>query len=233
MPALFQPMETREFLSNQWLPAASARKVVIDDFQAEPDPAVSSSGGSVTATVASLQEGMLDDENTRLAWDGDPFNGMTWAHGDDPARAERGIVFDWAPDSPGTLAFSLPAAAQDLGSGGYVSFRVCQGTRHPSTNSLNDLLSFSVVLVDSAGTESAIDFGVYGRVPQPFARTGGGSGTGWSNEFSTVRVPIWDFTAERPDLDLSALTTLRFDVGPDHGSPAGRVGLDDVEILLP
>ncbi len=233
MPALFQPMGVREFMSNQWMPAWTDKRIVVDDFQEQPDPLVSSWGGAVRSSVSNLVEGILDDGNGQLAWDGDAFNGMTWAQADDPARAERGIVFDWSYDSPASLGFDLPPEARDLADGGFVSFRVCQGTRHPNTTALDDLLSFSVVLVDSSGAESAIDFGVYGRVPEPFARTGGGSGTGWSNEFSTVRVPVLAFTTERPELDLTSLTTLRFDFGADHGSPIGRVGLDDVEILLP
>ncbi|MFT4623878.1 MAG: hypothetical protein ACI8PZ_002534 [Myxococcota bacterium] len=233
MPSLFRPMHVDVFMSNQWMSAADTAKVVIDDFQSEPDVTRSSSGEAVQIEVDNAAEGMLDDANGQLAWDGrDPFNGMTWAHSDDPERAERGLVFDWT-EGGGAVSFALPGPARDLSTGGHVSLRVAQGTRHPQTASLDDLLSFSLSLVDADGVESAIDFAAYGRVPEPFARTGGGSGTGWSNEFSTVRVPVLAFTTDTPELDLTRLATLKLSFGPDHGSAVGRVGLDDVEILLP
>ncbi|MEO2106286.1 MAG: hypothetical protein ABGZ36_11670, partial [Actinomycetota bacterium] len=53
------------------------------------------------------------------------------------------------------------------------------------------------------------------------------------NEFSTVRVPLGAFTTDRPEFDPSHLDILRLQVGEAHGSPLGRVGIDDIEILQP
>ncbi|MEQ1501361.1 MAG: hypothetical protein ABMB14_03980, partial [Myxococcota bacterium] len=232
-PERFRPDGTTVVVASQLERADGDGVTVIDDFQSESDPAVSSSGGTVVATVRGLAEGPLDDGDGQLSNDlGDPFNGMTQSSRDD--NAARGAVFEWDEGDDGlVLEFALPAGATDLRGQQYLSFRACQQTRHPNTlANIGDTASFTVALVDGAGSVAMVDHGVYGGLTVPFARNGDGTGTGWVNEFQTIRIPIDAFVADGP-LDRSNVTAVRFLFGPSYGSSVGRIGLDDVELLAP
>ncbi len=203
--------------------------LVIDNFQEEPSPHLSSSGEEVYWTVRDLTEGRLDDANTSLGWTTqDPMNGMTRA-----ARAQeqaRGIVFMW--QEPGVLEFDIPSAERNLADDEYLSFRACQGTRHPSTVSVLEDTTFAVTLIDEAGGEGTIGIDAYGGgIEEPYQRTGLGSGAGWSNEFETIRIRLTDFLADGGGLDLARVEVIRFEFGEAPYSPQGRLGLDDVEII--
>ncbi len=229
-PERFRPFETDVVLASFSRPA-QADRIVIDDFQSNPDAATSSSGGTVSSDLPVLIEGALDDGNSQLSWNnGDPMNGMTWSHNDpDP---ERGIVFEWsADDDGGFLAFDLPASMTDWSGHAALQFRACQGTRHPLTIETPGLASMSVQLVDGAGATATIDHGTYGGLPQPYARTGLGNGTGWVNEFQTIRMPLPGFSLVEPALDLTDIQQVRFLVGASYGSPTGRIGFDDLELI--
>jgi hypothetical protein len=227
-PESFRPDTVDAVLSNLHMPAAAVDKLVIDDFQSEFAADMASSGGAVSTNAESPAEDELDDSNGTLAWDGDAMNGMTWSHGD--PDGERGAVLSFGADAYWQVA--IPAAGRDWSAGRYLSFRSAQGTRHPYTVSLGDSLHFSATLVDGAGNESSIDFGVYGGIAQPYARTDGSAGTGWVNEFNTTRIPLEAFQRDGTPLDLSDIAFLRFDFGPSHGSDQGRVGFDDIEVLF-
>jgi hypothetical protein len=229
-PASFRPVAATPTLSNLWMPKADEdARVVIDNFQANAESDVSSSGGGVRHTVSNLYEGILEDAGSNLGWvDTDPMNGMTWAEDDGPT-SDRGVVFDF--DGQAAIAFDVPPSASDMRRGGWLSLRACQGTRHPNTTALDGALDFTVVLRNSDGVESEIDIARYGNIPPPFARTGLGAGTGWVNEFSTIRVPLLAFATERPDFKLDNITEVTLRFGGDGNSPLGRVGLDDLEIV--
>ena len=151
MPASFRPVTATPTMSNLWMPRADpSERVVIDNFQANADEGVSSSGGGVRYTVSNLYEGILEDAGSNLGWtDGDPMNGMTWAEDDGPT-SDRGVVFDF--DGQAAIAFDVPAEASDMRRGGWLSLRACQGTRHPNTIALNGVLDFAVILRNAAGT---------------------------------------------------------------------------------
>jgi hypothetical protein len=227
VPELLRPDGVDFVLSTQSF--RSPTRTVIDDFQSEPDTAVSSSGGSVSGTVANRTEGLGDDANTTLNWTGsDAFNGMTWADRDG-VDAERSASFDW--DADAQLDFSVPSGLADQTGATHVSFRAAQFTRHPNTVAVAGMLSFTVALVDGAGNEVGFDTRAWGGIPQPARRTGSGNGSGWVNEFQTIRVPLEAFTANGRGLDLANLSTIRFRFGPSYGSSLGRIALDDVEFL--
>jgi hypothetical protein len=227
-PELFRPSAVDAIVSTQLMPSHDRDKFVIDDFQLEPSDAISASGGQVSWTVSNYTEGAMDDANTELSWvPSDPMNGMTWSSGD--ALPERGVVFDF--DGDAFLSFEVVPAERDWRDAIWLSLRACQGTRHPNTVALNDLLSFSVTLVDGQGNESQIGLDNYGRLAEPYARADNGQGMGWVNEFQTVRVRVSDFAKAGRPLDLSDITTVRLDVGPSAGSAQGRIGLDDLEVL--
>ncbi|MEM7582339.1 MAG: hypothetical protein AAF560_03080 [Acidobacteriota bacterium] len=204
---------------------------VIDDFETEPASDVSSSGGSVSFNVTDLTEDLLNDGNTNFSDAGavDPMNGMTVADFDD---ASRGIVFSF--ESNRFLEFGLNGADRNLLGYEYVSFRGCQQTRHPLTLAELGDTTFTVTLRDGNGATSSINIGAYGGgLEEPYQRGGCGTGTGWNNEFETVRVRLADFLHDGSGIDLSDVRAVRFSFGPAFGSPSGRIGLDQIELTLP
>ncbi|MEZ4317531.1 MAG: hypothetical protein R3F61_08500 [Myxococcota bacterium] len=206
--------------------ARSGEGLFLDDFQSQTeDPTVSSGGTAVRTTATGYLEGRLDDGNNLFAANAnDPMNGMTQSQNDHTSIAARGAVLEW--DGPATWEVDLPDAARDVSIRRSLSLRVAQATRHPSTLALGDTLAFGIGLVDGSGTEVVLPTAAYGRVTEPFERSGLGAGVGWGNEFNTIRVGMADF--ESLGLDLTDVRTVRLHFGPDHGSPVGRIGLDDV-----
>ena len=142
------------------------------------------------------------------------------------------MIFEWTTGEEPYLEVDVPAGSTDLSGYHALSLRSCQGTRHPETVALDGPLSFTVALMDGAGVSASVDFAHYGLITAPYARTGEGSGTGWANEFSTVRIRLLDFTADGSGLDLSDVRTVRLDFGASFGSERGRVGLDDLELTV-
>lgn len=230
-PERFRPAGVESGVTTSLRRGAADVKVVLDNFQLNSDVLLSSAGTVVAYTVDNLEEGALRDGTGDLtASMADPFNGMSWVESGD-TRPDRGVVFEWPDGADMMWEVAVPAGEEDLRDDALLSFRVAQGTRHPYTVALGDRLSFSVELEDAAGVTSMVDFRVYGGVNPPYARTGSGVGTGWVNEFQTVRIPLADFAADGSLLDLSQITTVRFRFGVAYGSSQGRVGLDDIEIL--
>ena len=202
---------------------------VIDDFEKKPALTKSSSDGRVEFTVTDIEEGQLDDANTSLTWDpNDPFNGMTRAPKglDDP----EGIVFSW--NGPAWIEWEVIPGESDFTDDTYLSFRACQGTRHPNTVAVLEDVTFDVTLRSGFGATSTIGIGVYGGgIEEPYQRTGIGSGAGWSNEFETIRIRLTDFLANGSGLNLSRVEAVRLDFGAAGRSPEGRLGFDDLEIV--
>ena len=206
-----------------WKPVGAS---VIDDFQTESDPAVASSGAAVITDADHVVEGVLDDADADLVWTGDdPMNGMTQAAM--PTDQGAGVVLDWESRAYFGYGFS---ASRDFSNARYLSLRACQGTRHPLTVDLGDALAFSVTLTDGAGV--SVTRPAVGTVAPPYARTRLGTGEGWSNAYSTVRVPLQDFVVGNSGIDLSDVTEVRFEFGADGDAPEGRLGLDDIEVEL-
>ncbi len=208
---------------------------VIDDFQTENALDTSSSGGAVAYDVENPWEGQLDDTDGTFTWySSDPMSGMVRGRTND---LSKGMVFGWGGGADRYLEFEVVPAAQDFSGYVYLSFRACQGTRHPNTVAELDDLAFTVTLRDGGGVSSSINIGAYGAgLEEPYQRTGSGSGAGWQNEFETVRIRLTDFLHHGSGLDLTEIVAIRFDVGPSFGSIQGRVGMDDIQLtkdLLP
>ncbi|MBT8486589.1 MAG: hypothetical protein KJO43_13495, partial [Phycisphaerae bacterium] len=204
-----------------------AGNFIVDSFQSQTSTAISSSGGAVSGTVTNRLENRMRDGNTSLSWTAsDPWNGMTRALASD---VTRGTVFDWNTDS--FLEFEIIASERDLTDDKNLSFRACQGTRHPNTVSELDDMTFTVTLRDGSGTTSSINIGAYDAgIEEPYQRTGSGSGAGWANEFEVVRIRLTDFLNNGSGLDLGDVVAIRFEFGATYGSAKGRLGLDDIEI---
>jgi hypothetical protein len=200
----------------------STGKFVIDDYQTQPSLTVSSSGGTVDTNVGNLVEGLLNDGDGVLTWTGsDPMNGMTRGQATDTTR---GAVFD-ADVNVAFMEWSIVAGQRNLTSKTYLSFRACQGSRHPFTIAELGDKHWVVYLRDGAGRTSGISVAAYGGgIEEPYQRTGQGTGTGWSNEFETIRIRLTDFLANGAGLDLTDIVAVRFE------SSSHRLGLDDVEV---
>ena len=216
-------------VSNEYRDGVAAGNFVIDDYQTQTTPGTSSSGGAVSYTVQNLSEVLMQEQDGSFAWTGtQPSNGMTMYRfsGDDG----HCVVFDW--DTSGQRYYELEVVPEqrDFSDDTFLSFRACQGTRHPRTVALAGPLSFTVTLRDADGTTSSIDFGSFGHITRTYQRTGSGSGAGWANEFCTVRIRLTDFQTNGVPLDLTNIVAVRFDFGSGFGSSQGRIGLDDIEL---
>jgi hypothetical protein len=200
---------------------------VVDDYQSETGTGTSSSGGTVTFTVERLTEGRLDDANTVFTDNpADAMNGMTGASAQDTSR---GVVFDWDDDF--FYELGIITGERDFTDDKYLTFRACQATRHPLTDTADEDMTFTVSLIDGSLTSSSIGIGAYGGgIEEPYQRTGCGSGAGWANEFEVIRIRLTDFLNNGSGLDLSDIVSVRFDFGPSFGSAVGRLGLDEVMI---
>src|SRR5690606_2582450 len=144
----------------------------------------------------------------------------------------RGLVFDHPTGEVRTIEFEVIPAFRDVRAHRYLSFRACQGTRHPETNALNDSHSFGVTLRDELGRTSTIRFGEWGKITKLYPRTGSGTGAGWVNEMNTVRIPLTAFETDGSELDLSRITAIRLEFGSPFGSARGRLGLDDLQFEI-
>jgi hypothetical protein len=203
---------------------------VIEDFQSNPSLSQSSSGGAVTLTVSNAVELRQRDGDSSYTWTPtDPANGMTYAW--EPSDISRGMVFEF--NSASSIEWEVVPSLGDLAGYDHLSFRVCQGTRHPNTIAELEPATFNVSLVDGSGVTSTIYIGEYSAgASEPYQRTGSGSGTGWQNEYNTVRVRLTDFLAQNTGLDLSDVAAVRFDFAQGQGSAIGRLGLDEIEFTI-
>jgi hypothetical protein len=149
------------------------------------------------------------------------MNGMVRGRVND---ATKGLVFDSDVNSA-FIEWSVVAAQRDFSTKAYLSFRACQGTRHPLTAAELHDTDWVVYLRDAAGHWSGIAFGAYGGgIEEPYQRTGAGAGAGWQNEFETIRIRLTDFLHDGSGLDLTNIVAVRLE------SPVGRLGFDDLEV---
>jgi hypothetical protein len=207
-------------------------RIVLDNFQTNPALTGSSLGVPVVFSVTNVSEGHFDDPDTVFTHNAaQPMNGMTL--NGDGLDTSAGVVFDWN-NTDTYYAYTDPSGLGiRLALWKTISFRAAQGSRHPNTTgSLGDL-SFDVTLIDKNFVTSRINISAYGGgVEEPYQRTSCGTGAGWANEFETIRIPIEAFTRNGSGIDLTKVSVLGFEFGPSHGSAVGRIGLDDVELLL-
>jgi len=210
-------------VSNTYRNGAPAGNFMIDDYQSNSADNVSSCGAAVTYDVTNLTEGRLDDNNSNFSWStSDPMNGMTHASSEG-SDDSRGVVFDWY-ETDRYYEFEFASGTQDLSGYSHLSFRACQGTRHPYTTYETGDLAFSVSLRDGDDVWSTINIAAYGGgLEQPYNRS-----SGWHNEFETIKIRLTDFLTNNTGLDLTDIEAVRFEFGPSFGATRGRIGLDEV-----
>jgi HYDIN/CFA65/VesB-like, Ig-like domain len=208
-------------VSNEYRNGASVGNFVIDDYQTQTSPNVSSSGGTVTFNVEHLTEGFLNDNNSDFSFSaGDPFNGATQGGDTD---VTRGVVFDWT-DTDRFYEWQIVGGANDFTRFLYLSLRGAQGTQHPNTTAVLGDLTFSLTLRDGLGVTSTINIGAYGGgLEEPYQRNGG-----WHNEMETIRIRNTDFLNNGAALNLTNIVAVRLNAGPSFGDSKGRIVIDDV-----
>ncbi len=208
-------------IASTWREDLGGEVRVVDDFQDE-DASTNSLGGAITSAEVFTWEGKLDDGNRRFSHDeADPANGLTWAAAD---GWERGLVLGWTAD--GFYETALPEGERNAWIFDALSLRIAAATRHPDTTS--EPLTLTVELQDEDGTVSALSTDPYGHPTFPYARGGLGPGSGWGNEFNTLRLPLVAFTESVPELDLRRLVAIRLRVGPSWGAARARVVVDEL-----
>ncbi len=205
--------------------------MIVDDFQSEPDLSRSSSGAGVHCQADSPVEGLLVDGNLDFYWsEDDPMNGMTEVgQGLLPVRDaddSRGVVFSWSPETPASIEWEIPVDRRDLREMDSFAFRACQRSHHIETVRNGGPLSFTVSLRDRQGQTARLSTAPYGQIHPPYERAGG-----WANEFVTLRIPLADFRAVEPTLELGELAGVRFEFGSESGCERGALGIDDLEFL--
>lgn len=206
-------------------------KLVIDDFESEPSPDRSSSGGWVDSRNSDLVEGKMDDNNTAFTWiDTDPFNGMTRAATADQNSA---VVFSIADD--GGRQYIAWKVGADASAYDYLSFRAAQGPRHPNTTDLLQDASLFVVLIDQDGDYEYVNISAYGGgIEEPYQRTGYGVGAGWQAEMETIRIRLDDFLVGKhgqpSSLDMTRIRAVALLFLGAKG--AARIAVDDLELVI-
>ena len=212
---------------SEWKPAP-ALITALDSFQTNSATSLGSAGGAVAFSgLGSILEAIQNDADTSFTWlTTDQWNGATRGRTTDTTR---GMLFEWAAAASGT--WTLPVSMRDLTDDAAVSLRAAQGTRHPNTISTLADLTFTVVLVDENGIESAVNIAAFGGgVEEPYQRTGFGTGAGWQNAYEAIRIPLWAFKAENRSIDLTRVASIVLRFGGANGSASGRLHIDDLQI---
>ena len=221
----FHPMGIPDsvFLAKEFKLKEDSYKLVIDDYQTNYSLGESSSGTSVSYNVDNIFEIEMRDNDQSFNWTGNQqSNGFTRSKlGDDP----RSVIFDWQENEPCYYSIEVPVFLDSVRYE-YLSFRVCQGTRHPNTDLLDNGLSFLVYLEDNEGNFASVSTKNYGLINQPYQRSGG-----WANEFETIIIRLSDFSLFYPDLNVYDLSTIRFIFGTYDHSETGRLAIDDIELI--
>jgi hypothetical protein len=209
---------------------AETERVVIDDYQDDEDITLSSSGGAIGGTASDVVEGAALDTDAWLSWRAaDPLNATTEVA--DSYDTSRVGFLSWSSVKDASYELEIPKGLQDFSAYGWLSFRTCQQSRHANTMALDAPLDFTVALVDQDGVEVPQNFSDLGEIPSPYPRTSLGPGSGWADEWNTVRIRLSDFEADGSGIDLSRVARIRLLFGPSYGSAEGRIGLDDVELV--
>ncbi len=212
---------------SEWRPAP-ADFVALDNFQANTATTTSSAGELVSfAGIANVAEGAGMDNNLVFTWaTTDAFNGSTRGRTTDLTRA---FVFNWT--SASSIAWTVPVASRNFTTSRFVSLRAAQGTRHTNTIAQLGDLSFTLVLKDELGIESAVSSSTLsGGVEEPYQRTGYGTGTGWQNAMEAIRIPLSSFTAGTTTIDMTRIASVSLRLGGTDGSTQGRLVIDDIQV---
>ncbi|MBS2024331.1 MAG: hypothetical protein JST92_18165 [Deltaproteobacteria bacterium] len=197
---------------------ASRVPTVVDDYEANPAVALSSSGGLVENNVLNLIEGELFDRS--FGSGGLAMHRMF--------EATNGAVITWNAPSEYSVTLTAGAAAAARPSS-TLSFRAAlQPEVDPITTVDPGPRNLRVALEDVRGKTSEISLDAFDSIAGIYPSSAGGGDT-TSAAFSTFRIPLSAFVVDGRDLDLSQIVKVHLKLGAPSTS-TGRIALDDVEI---
>jgi hypothetical protein len=204
---------------------ASVTKKVVDDYETNPAITLSSSGQAVSTTVplAQISENLLQDPGVQVVDETEAFNRFF--------QETNGVLMGWS--AAAEYVETLAGADQDLRGAHTISFRVAQQPKATQTVALAGPLTLSVELEDAGAKTSAVSVGAIDTVPGIYVAQldfGLGLRETTSAGFETFRIPVSAFTTGGRDIDLSAITKIRFKLAAPGDSPQGRVAIDDIEV---
>ena len=189
---------------------AGPGKVVLDDFQSNfPDAALASSGNTVSSTLAALDEKDLAD--LHLTSEADTQNRFF--------QATQGAILGWTAAGAYSMQLAGPGDLRNA------SLALRLALRPPNGTAIVPDIDFSVTLIDANGSSSTVQASPWRLVRGTYPTNLCGDAT-TKAAFETFTFPWWAFVANGQVLDLSKVTTVRFNFTP----PTGAVGIDDLEI---
>jgi hypothetical protein len=179
-------------------------------------------------------------------WQSSTLGGGVSHGGTLPSNPGEGRLFDFPPTQPGLdtqsphysnglkvnwdqlgdrLAWSIPAAHQDVSGFSVLSLRVTQKEASPS-NTANQAQDFRVRLKDAANNERAIRASAFGPIPFPDQRSNSALR---KSALAAVRIPLSSYTivcAGQPKVDLASVVemSLEFSI-----RATGEVEVDEIE----
>jgi dienelactone hydrolase len=206
---------------------AGVPKRVVDDYETNPAVTLSSSGQAVTTTVplANISENLLLDPGVQVADETEAFNRFF--------QETRGVLMGWS--AAAEYVETLAGPDQDLRGAHTISFRVAQQPKAAQTVALAGPLTLSVELEDAGAKTSSVSLGAIDTVPEIYVAQVDLKGMVGLREttsagFKTFRIPVSAFTTDGRDIDLSAITKIRFKLAAPGDSTQGRVAIDDIEV---
>lgn len=229
----FSPRSVPEYLcinaNLQFSPGIEEGKIVLENYQLDPPLAVARSVTSIETDLPEYFAGRYDDpDGTFTTASSDGMNGMSYCNTTD---FERGAVLGYPSGADYFLRFNLDPSQFDWSDHRHLTFRMCQTTRNALT--ISDLadVQFEIRLTDADGDVATLSTApLLAGIAEPYQRNSCGSGTGWGNEFETLRLPLRGFRIVEPALNLEAIQSVTFLFGASHGSAEARLGLDDIEL---
>jgi hypothetical protein len=206
-------------IHGQYRPSVAADRIalVVDDFESETDPLVSSSGEDVVATGAALEETALSD---------------TYGTATRFAQRTRGAIVGWTGEGA-LFEETVAEDSRDFTVLRAISVRVAQEPMVANTTDLDADLSVTVTLLDLDGQASRIQSDVLMQIPDVYPSTGYDYFTferfaSTVAVFKTVRIDPLAFVADGAAIDLTRIAKIRIELEP---SIPGQIGLDDVDLI--
>ncbi len=182
-------------------------RFVVDDFESNSPINLSSNFTTVTITYPRAREGSLDNSF------------YTFYH------KTKGALGGWSLGGGGGFAVDLPGATVDATQWTHVSAKFAQ--RWGSGANTTDVDQDARLLIqDADGDIASLLLSDYGRIPYPITHTGGFfQNFPKKTVLRTTRIPLADFVATNPAVDLDRLTTM----GWATATAKGELQFDDLE----
>ncbi len=193
----------------------AARRLVVDDFQANPALGTTSTGEAgvdTTTLVGPPAEPELIGANRAADATQSYFHHT------------RGVLFEWnaAADFYRTIPPGVAAAGRgiDVSANSVLSFRVTQDRRDAASAAPLDLI---VKLRDGRGREAQVRTSTITAIPVHQTRTDDADLT--KSMLKTIRIPLCRFRNDQPRLNLRNIDRIQF----EFGRATGKIALDDIE----